>query len=202
MRASLLTFMLACSATVAYAAGGFDSPEPHGVDRYTPNVYDAQGKFVGPLASASGVSGVFLTVNGALTFVPIIHSAKNFALGRLEAERSASQYQWSDAESEAFASADCAGNPVITQTGETEDNSVGRPSMLIRNGTDVTLYVAADTYSSLNIVNSARDLLQGTPGSCVGESPANFIDPAWPVESVYPITQHYPEPLRVGFGER
>lgn len=199
MRISLIVAALACSATLSYADGGADSPERRGEDHRVPSVYDAQGKFVGSLTSASGVSGVFLKVNGALTFVPIIHSAKNYLHGRLDAERSASQYQWSDSASEAYASTDCSGNPLIIDTGNTQDDSVGRPSMLIRSGADVTLYVASDTYSSINVIGSFRSFFTGVPESCFAESPGNFTPPAWPMESAYPITQHYPEPLRVGY---
>lgn len=109
MRTSLIAAALACSVTLSYADSGAGSPERRSEEHRIPNVYDAQGKLVGSLASASGLSGVFLTVNGALTFVPIIHSAKNYSLGRLNAERSASQYQWSDSASVAYASADCSG---------------------------------------------------------------------------------------------
>jgi hypothetical protein len=200
MRASLIAAALACSATVSYAGGGGGSPERRDDDhRNTPNVYDAQGALVGPLASASGVSGVFLSVNGALTFAPIIHSARDYSLGRLSAPRSASQYQWSDSASVPYASGDCSGTPLIPQPGNTQDTSVGRPSLVVRIGADATLYVASDAYSSANVTGSF--LTTGVPSSCFRESPGNFTSPAWPAESAYPITQHYPEPLSVRFGE-
>ncbi|WP_118181407.1 hypothetical protein [Paraburkholderia phosphatilytica] len=202
MRTVLIVGALVCNATLSYpdsspgsAAGQFD-------DHRIPMVFDAQGKTVGPLVSASGVSGVFITINGAFTFVPIIHSARNYTNGRLEAERSSSQYQWSDSSAVAYASSDCSGTPLILQIGNSEDVSVGRPSTAIRNGADVTVYVASDTYSSLNAAGSILSLNNGAPGSCIPQGPGTLAAPTWPAESAYPITQHYPEPLKVGYGDR
>lgn len=198
MRKLILATCLVCSTSLVIADDHHDRHDDPMSFRI-PKVFDAQGKIVGPLASFSGRSGVFLSINGALVLVPIIHRPRDATQTGLSAERSSSEFQWSDVDSVPYASADCSGTPLVPQTGQRADDSGPRPSIVVRQGVDVTVYVAAATYSKSQVTGSYRTLGPGSTSSCFAESPGNFTDPAWPSETAYPMTQHYPEPLRVSF---
>jgi hypothetical protein len=74
----LLMLAMLLGAMSAYAGDSQDQGDGRrGDDRSgPPKVYDAQGKYVGRLETNSNQDGVFLTINGAVTFrsQPGVHS--------------------------------------------------------------------------------------------------------------------------------
>lgn len=179
MRSILIASVLATLALTAHA--GDDDGHHHRDKRHVPTVFDAQGGEVGPLEFDAGQDGVYIEINGAITFVPIGRVGTN--------ERaSATQFQWGSVGIVAYPSSDCSGSPVLLYT------SGPRPSIAVRQGADVTVYVASDADSGpVNVQSSHQNpnFSQCTP----------FVNTiaAFTVGSSYVITQHHPEPLTIRY---
>jgi hypothetical protein len=172
MRAFVVSVLLLLQLTASFAAE-------------TPLVFDAQGKFVGPLDDYGG-PGVYLTVNGAIAFVPIERVIVS-GDGGPQTVYSATQFRWSGMNVADFTSTDCSGTPVITLT------TGVRPSTTIRLGHDVTLYVAPATNSAPIVIGSVRS---GPTFTCAA-SGTPVTEYGWPTESTFSLTGAYPEPLTV-----
>jgi hypothetical protein len=151
-------------------------------------VIDARGQVVGALAnmfpdSGDGMSpGVLLNVHGVTVFVPIQRA--NGADGQTVA----SQYGWGATLYVNYSSADCSGTPFVIGN----QSAALRPSLVVRQGADVTLYIAPDTYST-NVAPSTRST-RFLSDPCIAGTPLNRIE-GWIPESSFPLTQYYPEPL-------
>ncbi|GJH14760.1 hypothetical protein IAG25_28635 [Caballeronia sp. EK] len=194
MRSILIASVLATLALTAHAG---DDDGHHHRDRQVPKVFDAQGREVGPLESDAGQNGVYIEINGAITFVPI---------GRVgTAERaSATQFQWGSDRpiligTVAYPSSDCSGTPVLiysfgSGTQVLLYTSGPRPSIAVRQGADVTVYIASDADSGPVNVQSSH--LNSNFSECT-----RFVATitAWTVGSSYVITQHHPEPLTIHY---
>lgn len=150
-----------------------------------PLVFDAQGKFVGLLEDEGG-PGVYMTISGAIAFVPMERVPVSGDGGPLTVY-SASEFRWSGTNAADFTSTDCNGTPIITLT------TGIRPSVAIRQGTDVTLYVAAATNSGPMRVGSTRS---GPNFTCVSFAAPN-TEYGWPTETAYSLTGAHPEPLTI-----
>ncbi|MFM0040297.1 hypothetical protein PQQ73_37615 [Paraburkholderia strydomiana] len=169
------------------AAAGADNLQDRrrgseGEERHIPKVFDAQGKFVGRLEGSSGGDGVYLEVNGAVVFAAIARQTNG-------AQASATQWQWASAGFISYPSSDCSGPPLIFYY------SGVQPSMAVRQGADVVLYVASGGSSTTVHASSVRQ----NPN--IDQCTANAYDiPGFVVEpSGYSLTQHYPEPLTIRF---
>ncbi|SAL83914.1 hypothetical protein AWB67_06538 [Caballeronia terrestris] len=150
-------------------------------------VFDSQGKFVGPLEDYGG-PGVYLTVSGAIAFVPIERVIVS-GDGGPQTVYSATDFRWSGTNAADYTSSDCSGTPVITLT------TGVRPSVTIRQGTDVTLYVAPATNSGPILIGSIRS---GPNFRCV-PSGVPSTEYGWPTESTYSLTGAQPEPLTIRY---
>ncbi|SAL00266.1 hypothetical protein AWB81_05865 [Caballeronia arationis] len=146
-------------------------------------LFDANSKFVGRLVtfdSYNVAAGVVLNVQGVLVYASI----SPILIGN---DPSATEMKWSGNPG-LFAGSNCSGDAYIR-------SAVGplRPTALARSGATATLYVGSAGPKQLVTARS-----QGTgPENCYSESP--FETQAWTVESTFDLTQHYPEPLRVGY---
>lgn len=178
----LIAVLLIFGATLSYADdGGSSDPREHG-DHHVLKVFDGQGKVVGSLASYGGNDGVFLTINGATTFVPIGRKNNN-------GQYSASEFVWGDVGFIPYASPNCSGTPIMVYY------YGPRPSMAVREGVDVTLYIAKDAYSGPVQAVSVRQ--NPTLSQC--DNTFSYLEYGFTPEATYPLTQHYPEPLRIGY---
>ncbi|SAK86561.1 hypothetical protein AWB77_04622 [Caballeronia fortuita] len=150
-----------------------------------PVVYDAQGKAVGALQSYMGRTGVFLRIDGSIVFVQVGHKRV------VGTTYSASQFEWIGYSQVPYSSAGCSAGILVVDTGSPT------PAMAVRDGVDVTLYIASNAPSMDVTAGSSRltDLAGAT--SCVSLSVP--INVAWMPRRGYSLTQHYPEPLRVGY---
>ncbi|VXC93232.1 conserved hypothetical protein [Burkholderia sp. 8Y] len=173
MRAIVVSVFLLLHLSAAFAGGE------------TPEVFDAQGKFVGALDDYGG-PGVYLTVNGAVAFVPIERVIVS-GDGGPQTVYSATQFRWSGMNAVDFTSSDCSGTPVITLT------TGVRPSTTIRLGNDVTLYVAPAINSAPVTIGSVRS---GPTFTCAAAS-TPVTEYGWFTESTFSLTGAYPEPLTI-----
>lgn len=152
-----------------------------------PMVYDAQGKRVGPLEVYSGVNGVYLAIDGEPVFVAVNHKR----VGPLQ--YSASQYEWVGYTFVPYPSHDCTGSVAVADAGSPA------PAMPLREGADVTVYIAGKQMSGNVQVWSFRQTDPSTGATTcltsLSDQGANY----WAIERTYPLTQHYPEPLRVAY---
>lgn len=142
-------------------------------------VLDSRGKVVGPLVS----DGVIVDADGVHIYVPIKRLMDS--AGHL----SASQYAFADAglAGTQFPTTDCSGPPAILAY-----QAILRPAQIVRNGTDVTAYIATDTYTS-GITLRSYSLAQG---QCTLDTFASASQ-TWSVQTTFSLTQYYPEPLTV-----
>ncbi|MFL9962891.1 hypothetical protein PQR02_17705 [Paraburkholderia sediminicola] len=150
-------------------------------------VFDAQGKSVGPLLAEGSAAGVVLDVNGATILVPIRRVSDSGS------QITASQYKWSGKFSDDisfYSSTDCSGPPLII--GDITETL--RPSVVVRQGVDATVYIAPDTYST-NI--TALTYRAGSPAQCYPRVAPSVSEKGWSPESAYSLTQNYPEPLTI-----
>jgi len=182
MRQYLIAALLALSGTLSYGDDSSRSREQ--VEHRVLKVFDSQGKTVGPLVSYSGQDGVNLTVNGATIFVTIGRVTINN--GR---QYSASQFEWGSVGFVTYPTPDCSGNPVIVYY-----TTPVRPAMAVRQGVDVTVYIASDSFSGPVAVASARQ--NPNLSQCQAFS---YPQVGWTPEATYDLTGHYPEPLRLGY---
>lgn len=180
-----LVMLFVMCASVAFAGEG-DERGDHGSDqRHAPMVYDAQGGVVGPLEDYMGASGVFLEIEGSPVFVQVNHRRVGPSV------YSASQFEWVGYMEVPYASSDCSGAVFVADTGSPI------PAMAVREGVDVTLYIAGKVSSVDAHVGSFRYTDTSGATSCAA-LPLETQD-LWVVKTAYRLTQHYPEPLRIGF---
>jgi hypothetical protein len=157
----------------------------HDRDRPVAKLIDANGKLVGKLVyfdayGALTEGGVVLSIQGALVYAGIHRITTLFV-------ESASQLQWSGVHPQ-FSGPNCSGTVYIpSATGPL------RPTAIVRNGATATLYVASGAPTQMVTVRSEDASLGCSPYDSPSQSSA------WTVESTFDLTQHYPEPLRVGF---
>lgn len=185
MRYSKATALLAlCLACSAYGGDGRDPADGPGAPLA---VFDAHGKYVGPLVGFEDRPiATVITANGAIIVVPISRAPSGTHL-------SASKFEWSNSSAlQPYASSNCSGSPVImsssiTGSGETEPV---RPSATVRAGTETTAYIAPDAYSTTIAIQSE---IEG-PFGC---SPFGLTTTGWLPASTYPVNRNYPEPLTI-----
>ncbi|WP_250518862.1 hypothetical protein [Caballeronia sp. ATUFL_M1_KS5A] len=196
MRSILIASVLATLALTAHA--GDDDGHHHRDNKHVPKVFDAQGREVGPLESDAVDDGVYIEMNGAITFVPISRVATND-------RASATQFQWGSSRptpigAVAFPYPDCSGTPVLfyeVVNGTQLHTMYGpRPSYTVRQGADVTVYIANDADAGPTSVRSTN---QGDSFSPLGCRPLVATYTAFTVGSLYVITQHHPEPLTIRY---
>jgi hypothetical protein len=144
-------------------------------------VFDANGKAIGLLSSVSGADGVFLSVNGTITFARIVPQTPVAGT-----PSNPIRYIWGSNYDVGFASTDCSGQPTL-------DYSVNwpRPSAVLRQGSDATIYVGSDTTTT---PASIKSFLSGTTCSL-----RNGAAQSVPVESSLSLSQKYPEPMTIGY---
>jgi hypothetical protein len=151
-------------------------------------VFDSQGKLVGRLAAFGGHDGVYLDINGAVVFASVTWlsiSTENV---------DSSKFQWATFGPFNYATANCSGSPVISP------GSGPRPSIAMRSGSDVTLLIAGDTRSSPVQVRAVSDGTDCTPPPVIGHMPPSTAPvPSFAVETSYPLSAHYPEPLTIRY---
>ncbi|WP_244817874.1 hypothetical protein [Caballeronia sp. Lep1P3] len=148
-------------------------------------VYDAQGRPVAPLDDYGG-QGVYLTINGAIAFAFIERTIVS-GDGGPQTVYSGTNFRWSGTNAVDFTSSDCSGTPIITLT------SGVRPSLAVRRGADVTLYVAPDTNSAPMRVAST---LSGPNFQCTTAT-VPTTEYGWPAAITYSLTGSHPEPLTI-----
>ena len=182
MRGLMIMALLLSSSMTSFA------DEPGGRhQRHVLHVFDANGKAVGVFKYAGGSAGVFVTVNGAQVFVPVIRRQVS-GTGN-QTVYSATEFTWGWYFMNQFYSADCSGSPLIS------DLTGPRPSFTLREGSNVTVYVAPATNSQFLSVSS---YILGTNGRCQRYT-TPLTAAGWPVESSYVITQYHPEPLSIHY---
>ncbi|WP_156923670.1 hypothetical protein [Burkholderia sp. WSM2232] len=179
MRCVVVLFVMLINAVSAVADDWQDRLRS---DRHVPKVFDARGKFVGPLEGSSSGDGVYLDVNGAVVFAAITRQTNG-------AQASATQWQWASSAFIPYASTDCSGPPLIAYYYAVQ------PAIAVRQGADVELYVSSGGYSTIVHASSARQ--NPTLSQC---SPYSYDIPAFIVNpNAYSLTQHYPEPLTIRY---
>lgn len=182
-----LVVLFALCASLSFADERND-PAHHGGDELgLPTVYDAQGKVVGPLEVYSGVNGVYLDIDGRVVFVEVDHKR----IG--PSQYSASQYEWVAATFVPYPSLDCSGSAAVADTGSPT------PAMPLREGADVTVYIAGTEVSGDVQVWSVKTIDASTGVATCETNSFDEGGPYWPTKSTYPLTQHFPEPLRVAY---
>ncbi|ALE59037.1 hypothetical protein P0D87_12415 [Paraburkholderia sp. RL17-368-BIF-A] len=200
MRQSLLGPLLLTVAIASY--GGSDAtsrtgPRESNDDRAL-TLYDSRGARVGQIASYGFVDGVVLAINGARVFVPVERvrtSAVPDDFSGLSVRYSASQLVWGSASGLYFAESNCAGASYISvYDGLYNFYAPTRPSIPVRSGSIVTLYVTSDGASASVSVASFFSTLFNR---CESFQPQS-ID-AWKSESTFDLTGHHPEPLDAHF---
>ncbi len=153
-------------------------------------LYDARGQVVGRLASYQGGPGVYLSIDGAIVFAAVYWLSLPYP-----GTRDSARFQWSAFAPYSYSSTDCSGSPIIPpQTGP-------RPTVAIRKGPDVTLYIAGDTASApKQILSVSFDGTSCVPPPGVDHMPPSTAPvPAFSAETTYSLTAHYPEPLTIGY---
>jgi hypothetical protein len=191
MHRTLVVLLVLCASVATATAGERDDDRGHGDGGddalRQPMVYDAQGKAIGPLEVYSGVNGVYLAIDGEPVFVEVDHKR----VGPLQ--YSDSQYEWVGYTFVPYPSHDCTGSVAVADAGSPT------PAMPVREGADVTIYIAGKEESGDVQVWSFK---QTDPSTGVTTCMVNPIDEGtnyWPINHTYPLTQHYPEPLRVAY---
>lgn len=189
MRAIVISALLLLNVSTTFADGESRDGRYKNHDRadVQPLVFDAQGKFVGPLDDY-GDQGVYLTISGAATFV-YIERAIVSGDGGPQTIYSGTEFKWSSTNAADYSSSDCSGTPIITLTGGV------RPSLAIRRGAEVTLYVAPATNSGPMRVAST----QSGPDFHCAPSGVPTTEYGWPTENTYSVTGAYPEPLTIRY---
>jgi hypothetical protein len=180
--------LVLCLASSAFGAdGGTLTDGPGGPLA----VFDAQGKYVGPLVSFEDQPlATMITVNDATVIVPI--SRASSSSGHL----SASSFAWSSSTPFLeYPTADCSGPAIILSTTMTGAGDVApvRPSITITAGAVSTVYIAPDTYSS-TFPNTAQQQV-GAPG-CIA-FPVALPVTGWLPATTYSLNQNHPAPLTI-----
>jgi hypothetical protein len=181
-----VVFVLLALYAISSVADERDQRHRQGKDELrVPMVYDAQGKAVGSLEVYSGNSGVYLNIEGRAVFVAIDHKR----VGPLQ--YSASQYEWLGAGFVPYMSRDCSGSVAVADAGSPA------PAMPVREGADVTVYIAGTETSGNVQVWSYKTVNASTGVTTCTSSPFDAGNSSWQIKSTYPLTQHFPEPLRI-----
>jgi hypothetical protein len=158
-------WLLAAAGSYGQNQRRLDTHERHAERVAT--VFDANGAYVGTVDSFDAVFGVDMTINGAVVFVKIQRlSDDNFA------NASASRFRWM--------ATDCTTGPDCSNALPVSCGGAlcpARPSMAIRRGSAVTLYIASPSNSTAG----------------------NPFNPEWAAEATYDLTLHHPEPLTVRY---
>lgn len=183
----ILVVLLVMCANASLAHDRDDSPHRGRDELRLPMVYDAQGKAIGPLEVYSGVNGVYLAIDGEPVFVSVNHKR----VGPLQ--YSASQYEWMTYTFVPYPSHDCSGSVAVADAGSPT------PAMPVREGADVTIYIATKGMSGDTQVWSFKQTDPSTGVTTCMTNPVNEGENYWAIRSTYPLTQHYPEPLRVAY---
>lgn len=193
IKAALISTILACAGFPGHAAYGDDSHDAARSGHHTWKLLDAKGQVVGALVSIhpdafeTQPEGVILDVNGATVYAPV-----HRAVGA-DGQVSASRYVWGTTYdfNNVYPTADCSGAPWIVG----DPSGALRPSLIVRQESEVMLYIAPDTWSTRFRPGSTQSV--GSPCSVFG-GVARFTQEGWMPESSFSLTQHYPEPLTVG----
>lgn len=158
----------------------------HERDRPVAKLFDANGKLVGKLVYFYGAyvqGGVVLNVHAAPVYAGVRH------VGDTQQTESATEMRWEGIRP-IFAGPNCTGAVYVRFA-----SGPLRPTALARSGATATLYVASVGRKQIVTVGSTGGV---DPGECyTSDSPSQTL--AWKVESTFDLTQHYPEPLRVGY---
>ncbi|SAK93562.1 hypothetical protein AWB79_06967 [Caballeronia hypogeia] len=178
MRHRLIGALLIVHAMCARADERFHSPSHR-----PPQVFDAKGHVVGELASFGGVSGVRVVAGNAVTIVQIARSSD------ASGDQSATGFAWATSSSAEFTSTDCSGDPIVVPSGGP------RPSIAIRQGNDVTVYIAGEGPTQNFTARSA--LVVAPPGCAANQIPVTVA--GFPAGAKIPISRLHPEALRIGF---
>lgn len=173
MRALLTSVVLIAATTFAHADD----------DPLILKVVDAQGKVVGRLATLAETEGVWLKIGHAVAFLPIAH--RRIAVNTW----SASEFEWSASTYTAFPTGDCSGPPLVLYT------RAGRPVTLLRQGAEVTAFIAGDVRSGAANIGSMQSSYSTTTCAKTGGSGYDY----WIPQGTFSLTQHYPEPLSVRY---
>jgi hypothetical protein len=174
-----LVLLSALLGTCWAAAADEDDRARHDRDRPVAKLFDANGKLVGKMVYFQG-PGVVLNIHGAPVYAGITRIGDGYL------EQSATDLKWSSGTG-AFAGPNCSGTIYVTS-----EAGVLRPTATVRNGSTVTLYVASGGRQQTVLLSS-----WGEPGAdCFSARPVQLR--AWAVESIFDLSQNYPEPLRIG----
>lgn len=189
MRRLIVAAVLCLVSALSCYADADNGRDGHRHDEHNVlKLYDAQGKLVGRLASYGGYDGVFLTIDNAIVFARITWLNTNFS------DYYSSKFQWLTYGPFNYSNTDCSGTPIISP------GSGPRPSIAMRTGADVTLYIAGDTNSSPAQIVATFDGTTCAPPPVIGHVPPSTAPvPAFTAESNYSLTAHYPEPLTIGY---
>lgn len=160
----------------------------HYRDHPVAKLFDANGKLVGDMVYfdvfGDPGSGVILNIRGT----PVYAGINRIRLD--QGEKSATEMEWIGNAAH-FTGPNCSGTPYLSSV---PPGVPLRPAAIVRNGTTATLYVASPGRQQWVTAISAG----GYYGvDCLSNFGGELR--AWAVESTFDLTQHYPEPLRVGF---
>lgn len=187
MRRSLLAVLLLAFAATCYA--GADNADDAD-DSPVLALFDGNGTRIGPVVSYGFADGVVLTINGAALFVPVTRVQRP-GVAPNPMNFSSTQLQWREANGVYYGAANCAGQSYIGAIDAFYNvYAPTRPSIPVRAGGNVTLYIAADTVSASTPVAS---FFATVLNRC--ESFAASPVEVWPSASTFDLTGHYPEPL-------
>jgi hypothetical protein len=156
----------------------------HWEGREIEKVFDANGHVIGDLKSFGGVSGVQVIAGNAATIVQISRASDSTG------HESATDFAWDTAASTEFTSTDCSGDPIVVSTGGP------RPSVAVRQGNDVTVYIATD--SAVQSFTARSMLVAGPVIRCVA-NPAPITVTGFSPGAKSPSAACIRMPLRIGF---
>ncbi|MEI6003471.1 hypothetical protein H3V53_42340, partial [Paraburkholderia bengalensis] len=147
-----------------------------------------------PIVSYGFLDGVTLTINGAVVFVPVARAQSAGPPSDISSpsvQYSASQLVWWSASGVYFAASDCAGGGYLSIFDALYNfYAPSRPSIPVRAGANVTLYIAADSASAHTSVSS---FFSTALSRCESFQPDSIE--LWKSESTFDLTGRYPEPL-------
>ncbi|SAL75332.1 hypothetical protein AWB67_04743 [Caballeronia terrestris] len=197
---SLVLSAALLGAWPAAAADEEDSAR-HDSDRPVAKLLDANGRVVGKLVyfdyggyitpyERLAQGGVILNIQGVLAYASVVRSNP--------ADESVRALKWYGNPGY-FSGPNCSGEVYVLLS------AFGplRPAAIVRKGPKATLYVAS---------SKPRETVTLRSGG--GYTPSGYINPdidcndyggqtteikAWKIGSTFDLTQHYPEPLRIGF---
>jgi hypothetical protein len=207
MRRAFVAALFTCAVAASYGDDALRGRDPfHDTRARHLQVFDAQGHRVGRLTSLGGSDGVLLDSDGVPIFAAIERRSDSNGT-------SATDFQWSAPSVLSYPTANCSGAPVVRYDSDIYRQQAARPSMAVRTGTDVTVYIAAEGYSvamrnvsAFSAVHGCEDLVSAPRSTCsdgcVWPPSQAYVLPyasqAWPVAGTYELTRRFPEPLRIG----